>query len=730
MVESRVFWVSGMHCTACSSRLEKKLNNQSGVQASVNFASSTAVISFDSSKISADTLNKEAEKLGFKLKPETKMASMRSEIMPDIINLAISWVLSLILIMEMFGVGMHTPWYSFGLATISVIITGRGILRSAWSSFTSGVLGMDVLIALGALVALGSSFFRVIGVNMPNYAMTASMLISVNLLGRFLETIARGRASQAVQALAKFNVKTALKRTADGSSVEVLVQDLQIGDVVDVRAGDRIPADGVILEGHSTTDESFLTGESLPVEKKPEDKVYAGSINIEGALAVRVNNTSEQSFLAQTVSLMQEAQGTKIPIQIMADKITAVFVPIIVSIAVFGTAIWIAFPNAIPSMMSIIGINFEPQGRFIDAISVGISVLVIACPCALGLATPMALVNGSALGAKNGILIRRGAAVQLLSEAAIIALDKTGTITEGQPELSSFHTEGIEEQEALSILAGLEQLSSHPLASCINQYAIEKKISAAKVENVVIKAGKGIFGDYNEKEWFAGSLLATEDQKALFSHDLNTKVERIQELGESIVCLVNRSEGIVVAVASFTDKIKSDSPEAIKALKEMGMKIVMITGDHHKAAQHIANQMKISQVVWEASPKEKLEHIQELQRQGYKTIFVGDGVNDAAALEAADAGIALGTGTDIAHEAGDIVLVSGSLKALVGSVRLSRLILNKIRQNLFWAFFYNIIAIPLALSGLMHPIIAEIAMSFSSLSVIGSSVLLSYRKIF
>ncbi|MGL5721829.1 MAG: heavy metal translocating P-type ATPase, partial [Brevinema sp.] len=598
MAESHVFWVSGMHCTACSSRLEKRLNSHSGVQASVNFASSTAVVNFDSSKVSVDVLTQDAEKLGFKLKPETKAASMRSEVLPDIINLSISWVLSLVLAAEMFGLGMHNnPWYSFIIATISVVGTGRGILRSAWSSIVSGVLGMDVLIALGALVALGSSTFRVLGVNMPNYAMTASMLISVNLLGRFLETLARGKASQAVKALADFNAKTAFKRTPEGKSIEVLVQDLIVGDVVDVRAGDRVPADGLIIEGHSATDESFLTGESLPVEKKPNDKVYAGSINIEGALTIRVENTSDQSFLAQTVTLMQEAQGSKIPIQIMADKITAVFVPIIVSIAVLGTAIWIAFPNALPSLMAPFGIVFEPEGRFIDAVSVGIAILVIACPCALGLATPMALVNGSALGAKHGILIRRGAAVQLLSEAAIIALDKTGTITEGQPELHSFHTDGLEDHEALAILGGLEQLSSHPLASCINRYVESKAITPAAVENVVIKAGQGIFGDYNDKEWFAGSLAATEAQKASFPHKLHSEIERIQELGESIVCLVNRSEGMVVALASFADKIKDDSAEAIASLKEMGMKIVMITGDHRKAAQHVAKQLKINQVI-------------------------------------------------------------------------------------------------------------------------------------
>lgn len=728
--KSQVFSVGGMHCTACSARLEKRLTKNTGVHsASVNFASGTAIIRFNDKKITQESLITDAAKIGFSMTPNLKKSSFRSDLLPDIINLAIAWIISLLLMLNMTRWGFHSPIYHFVLAGITVIFSGRSILRSALSSTISGILGMDVLIALGSLVALVSTFFTTLGFPIPDYSLTAAMLITVNLTGRFIETIARGKASEAVTALANFGAKTAFKQTAEGDLIEVSIQSLEIGDTVEIRAGDSIPADGTIFTGRTSTDESFLTGESLPVEKAPGDIVYAGSINIEGSIIVKVNKKADQSFLAQTVTLMQEAQGTKIPIQILADKITAVFVPIILVLSFLSLAIWIAFPDLMPFILGNFGVDFTSTGRFSQALSVGIAVLVIACPCALGLATPMALVNGSTLGASKGILIRRGAAVQNLTEATVIALDKTGTITEGRPSLKKLQTETLKEDEALALLAGLEKHSSHPLAYCLINYAKEKSISPSLVEKAIVKAGRGIYGIYNDIEWFAGSIKAAEEIETSFSHQQLTELENIQNRGETVVCLVNITENTCAAIASFADSVKKDSAAAIASLKEMGFRIVMITGDHKKAAHHIAEQIGITNIIAEASPKQKLENIQSIQSQGYKVVFVGDGINDAAALEAADVGVALGTGTDIANEAGDLILVSGSLMSMVSAVKLSNLIFNKVKQNLFWAFFYNVVAIPIAFMGLLHPITAEIAMSFSSLSVIGNSILLSYKKI-
>lgn len=728
-LQSQVFKVGGMHCTACSARLEKRLNNRESVHASVNFASGTALVRFDDKKVSLDTLIDEAQKTGFSLELNTKKSSFRKGLLPDIINLALSWAGTLLLMGGMIW-GHHTnPWYHFTVAAFVVFIPGRGILQSALASTMAGAMGMDVLIALGALVALGSSFFTLLGFTLPDYSMTAAMLIAVNLLGRFLETLARGRASEAVTALANFGSKTVLKRTAEGELIEIPIDDLDVGDIVEVRAGDNVPADGTVLTGRSSTDESFLTGESLPVEKGPGSLVYAGSVNIEGLMTVTVGKRAEHSFLAQTVELMQETQGTKIPIQILADKITTIFVPIILTLAFLAAAVWAAFPDFFPSLMAFWGIEFNDAGRFNNAVSVGIAVLVIACPCALGLATPMALVNGSALGAKKGILIRRGAAAQVLSEASVIALDKTGTITEGHPQMKEFFPESLDKEQALALMAGLEEFSSHPLAHCIVSYAKDLDILPLKIENSVIKFGQGIEGTWDDRQWFAGSLKACEELGVTFSHQQLTDIEQILGRGESLVCLVDLNENKCAAIASFADNIKADSFEAIAALKEMGLRVVMITGDHRKAAEHIAGQLGINNIIYEASPKQKLENIQSIQDQGYKVVFVGDGINDAAALEASDVGIALGTGTDIANEAGDIILVSGSLKGIVSAIKLSKAILNKVKQNLFWAFFYNFVAIPIAFMGFLHPIAAEVAMSFSSLTVIGNSILLSRKKI-
>lgn len=736
--KSIVFVVEGMHCTACASRLEKQLSQEKGINSiNVNFASGTAVVQFNDQIISQNTIVNQADRMGFHLSPDFEYQSLDASLRPLLFKVLLSWFFTVLSVLLMyfphffnlhFSKMMHSA-IGFTIAGLTILIPGMGILKGAVSSLKTATLGMDVLISLGALTAWISSLLPLLGLDITDYSMTATMLITVNMTGRLLETFARGKASGAVAALADFGAKTAFKQISPTEVVEVPISQLKVGDLVQVKAGEKIPVDGMIMSGNTSTDESFLTGESLPVEKRPNDFVFGASLNLEGFIVVRVEKLADQSFLAQTIKLIQEAQGTKIPIQILADKITGIFVPIILMLSFLAFAVWFAFPEAIPGLLENLGIEYHSNGRLAAAISAAIAVLVIACPCALGLATPMALVNGSALGARKGILIRRGAAIQQLNDIQILALDKTGTLTEGRPKVMSVFSASATEKEIISILSGLEKQSEHPLAYAISAYAKENNIVPAVFETSRTSPGQGIFGTYQDIDWFAGSLKATIEQGIEIPAILIQSVDLAREKGETLVCLSDMTQKKCEAIVSFADKLKPSTATAISALKNMKLKIMMITGDHKSAAASIAEELDIRSVIDEASPKLKLETIQSMQNQDYKVCFVGDGINDAAALEAADVGVAIGTGTDIAAEAGDIILVSGTLVSLVSCFRLAQATFTKIKQNLFWAFFYNVIAIPLAFLGLLHPVVAEVAMSFSSLTVIINSVLLSRQKI-
>ncbi len=729
--KSQIFKVEGMHCTACSSRLEKKLSMTDGVQnCTVNFASGTAHIQYFSHVINEQKMMQVAHNMGFGLSSDGeeeegyKSASLR----PLLLSVILSWFFSLLLVIPMFVSGVP-PFLGLIVAGLTIFIPGFPILKSAYASLVSGTMGMDVLIALGALAAWISSLLPFFGIAIPNYSMTAAMLIAVNLTGRFLETMARGSASRVVSALANFGNKTAHKVLENGQTEDVPIASLVIGDRIQIKAGEKISSDGVIVSGRTSVDESFLTGESLPIEKQEGDYVYGASLNIDGFITVKVEKESKNSLLAQTIRLVQEAQGTKVPIQILADKVTTVFVPIILTLSFLSFSIWFAFPEFFPHILARFGLESLESTRIAAAISSGIAVLVIACPCALGLATPMALVNGSTLGAKKGILIRRGAAVQNLTNIDIIAMDKTGTLTIGKPKLTSITAERASTKEIIEILAGLETISTHPLALAVMNYAKENNISPISFIDSINTPGQGISGHHQDTEWFAGSLKATQEQDIIISPQLQTQIDHHQNLGESLICLSDQSKKTCEAIISFADKLNPEAKESVRLLKDMGKRIIMITGDHKNAAMTIAKELDISSVVSESTPKQKLDTVQSLQKQGYKVCFVGDGINDAAALEASDVGIAMGTGTDIAAEAGDLILVTGSLTSLVLSFKLATATFKKIKENLFWAFFYNVIAIPLAFTGLLHPIVAEVAMSFSSLTVIGNSVLLSYKKL-
>ncbi|MGL4676395.1 MAG: heavy metal translocating P-type ATPase [Brevinema sp.] len=731
--KSLSFNVTGMHCTACSARLEKKLNNTKGVyKSTVNFASGTALVQFEPSIIKENEITQVAIPMGYTMSAHEDSEQLQSlSLKKEFFFVILSWLFTLILVIQMTQSHGLNIFSLLGviISGATLLIPGFPILKSAFFSVSSGILGMDVLIALGASAAWISSFLPLLGISVPDYSMTASMLIAVNLTGRLLETMARGSASKAVNILANFSGKYAHKITNTGEVQETLISELQIGDRIQIKAGEKIPTDGTIVEGRTSVDESFLTGESLPIDKQTEDYVYGGAINLDGFIVIRVERDSKNNILAQTIKLIQEAQGTKVPIQIFADKITAIFVPIILTLAFLCFAIWFAFPSFFPNFLASINIPWEPSSRLSAAISASISVLVIACPCALGLATPMALVNGSTLGAKKGILIRNGSAVQNICDIDLIALDKTGTLTMGKPQLTTFMSTKLSEQEAVGILTGLEIGSTHPLANAIIGYAKKKQIPTHKLNRISNVPGQGVFGVYHQKEWFAGSLKSSLEQSIIISDELQVQINERQELGETLVCLSDLSTHRCEAIASFSDTLNPEAKESIQQLKLMGKKIMIITGDHKNAAQNIAQELNIKSVIAEASPKQKLDTVKSLQEQNYKVCFVGDGVNDAAALESAHVGIAIGTGTDIAAESGDIILVTGSLTSLVLSFKVAQATFQKIKQNLFWAFFYNFIAIPIAFTGLLSPIIAEIAMTLSSLIVIGNSILLAHKKL-
>ena len=732
--KSSTFNVTGMHCVACAGRLEKKVQKLDGVtKIIVNFISGTATVDFYPTTVKEEDIIAVANNMGYSLAPESTTLSYENTFNKEFILVIVSWILTSILMIPML-LGYHhymrttLPYLGIIIAGATIFIPGFSIIKSATKSLFSGVMGMDFLIALGALAAWVSSLLPLFGVKIPDYSVTASMLITVNLTGRLLENMARGTASKAISALANFSGKYAHLVSADGTVTEVLVQDLKIGDTIQVKSGEKIPTDGTIIEGRTSTDESFLTGESIPIEKKPGDYAYGGALNLDGFITIKVERDSQNNMLAQTIKLIKEAQGTKVPIQVLADNITVVFVPILLTISFLSFATWFAFPNFFPDLLSPFGFTYDTSSRFAPALSAAIAVLVIACPCALGLATPMALVNGSTLGAKKGVLIRRGRAVQHLCDIDIIALDKTGTLTMGKPKVTNIISiDG--HSETLKILVGLEKSSIHPIAHAVLAYAKEHKIEAKTLENITNNPGQGLQGTIDQIEWFAGSLKATQEQDITVSEELQEMIDTQIALHETLVCLSNMRTKNCELVLSFSDSLNPEAKESMNQLKAMGKKIIMITGDHKNAAHAVATELDITSVMYECSPKQKLETIKSLQKQNYKVCFVGDGINDAAALEQANVGIAMGTGTDIAAESGDIILVTGSLTSLVLSFKVAQATFLKIKQNLFWAFFYNCVAIPAAFLGLLHPVTAEIAMTFSSLTVIGNSILLSKKNL-
>ena len=580
---------------------------------------------------------------------------------------------------------------------------GWPTLKAGMRGFISFYFSMDSLIALGTVIAYATGILGFF-IEVQDYSGVSAMIMAIFIAGKYIETKSRGRATQEIKKLLELGAKKA--RILRGKEeVEVPIIEVKIGDVMVIRPGEKIPTDGIVVKGQSAVDESMITGESMPVEKKTKDTVIGATMNQDGILYVKATKIGNDTFLAHVISLVEETQGTKIPIQKVADKVTNIFVPAILILAVLTFAGWAFF-----------------SGDWSRALGAAISVLVIACPCALGLAVPIALTVGSGMGAKRGILIRKGEAIQTMKEVKTIAFDKTGTITKGKPEVTDFVSK-VSEKYLWEIAGSLEHLSEHPIAKAIVAKAALKENKKVTAFSVV--RGRGLEGRIGNKKIIIGNRTLMNEKKISFAA-LEQTIKGWEEEGKTSMIVAENAK--IIGAIAVADALKEDSVKAIAALKRRGYRTVMITGDNETTARAIAKHVGMAEVIANVLPEEKAKKVEELQRRGM-VAFVGDGINDAPALKQSNVSIAMGSGSDIAIEVGDLVLVKSSLIGVVQAINLSKATFKKIKQNLFWAFGYNVVAIPLAVAGMLNPIVAELAMALSSISVIANANLLRRARI-
>jgi len=734
-----IFKISGMDCVSCARNIEARVKKHPGVlTVNVDFASSKMFVEAED-LVSDSDLKKIVEELGYKILEEESQEEIEEKKLVEQAKLRAIWalILSVPLMGTMAMMYLKKPLFGSPflqltleaiLAFIVVYIIGFKVHLSALRAIRQFYANMDVLISIGTSAAF---FFGVVAffVEVPVFFEIAAFIMAFQLLGRYLETRARGKTSEALRELLKLGAKTA-RILVDGKEREIPIEELKVGDIIVVRPGEKIPTDSKIIEGHSAVDESMATGESLPVEKKVGDRVIGATINQEGLLKIETEKVGKDTFFAQVVKLVEEAQRSRIPIQEFADKITSYFVPAVLIIALVTVVGWLIL------------------GKFFVAIVAAITVLIIACPCALGLATPTALTVGIGRGAKQGILIRRGEAIELMGKTKVIVLDKTGTLTKGAPEVtdikpfekgigdeaitssSRFANTRVNEDELLQKAGSAESGSEHPLGKAIVKKAKEKGIEVLEPKNFKAIFGKGVMAEINGKKILVGRKELMEENNLDVS-SAQEMVSQLQEEGKTVMWVAEEGKRVLGAIA-VADTLKDETKTAVERLHKMGFKTIMLTGDNQRTAKAIAKKVGIDEVIAEVLPDQKVEVIKKLQKGGeIKVAMVGDGINDAPALTQADVGVAIGTGTDIAIEAGEITLVRGDLIALVNAILLSKATFKTIRQNLFWAFIYNVVALPVAAFGILAtmigPIIAAAAMAFSSLSVVSNSLRL--RKI-
>ncbi|MEX2456907.1 MAG: heavy metal translocating P-type ATPase [Balneolaceae bacterium] len=752
--ETLNFLVSGMHCAGCTGTVEKALNSVEGVsKANVNLTTEKARVEIEQGKTTVEELQEAVKDSGYTLTLENRESQNRleekrkreKEKLDDAKwRMVFSWWVTAPLMIWMFlemVLGIHFTSHVVMEAVMTIgasaviFYPGWPTLVGAWRSSKNLNPNMDVLIAIGTVASLLTGFMALsyyLGISdsmMYSFAGIAAMIMAFHLTGRYVETKAKGRASEAITKLLTLEAEKA-RVIRNGEELEIDAKELKPGDTMLVRPGEKIPTDGTIVDGQSSIDEAMVTGESMPVLKSVGDDVVGGTISSEGTIRVKVTEVGENTFLNRVIKMVEEAQSSKIPIQDFADRITAVFVPIILFIAAATFFLWWIFPQFFEPIL-LLGDNYLPWivtdlPVLSQAFFATLAVLVIACPCALGLATPTALMVGSGLGAENGILIRRGEAIQRLQEVTTIVFDKTGTLTKGTPEVTDYLTfNSIDKESLLEKIAAVENLSEHPLSKAITNYSAVQ--NGVDVKNFQSHTGMGVKGEVNGDTVLAGNRALLEKYSVEINSEVRQRVSELEGEGKTTIYLIvnNSIEGMV----AIKDTLKEDSVEAIKEIQELGYKTVMLTGDQKGVAKAIADQLQMTDYFAEVKPDEKEAKIKELQNRGEVVAMVGDGINDAPALSSADVGIALGTGTDIAIESGSIILINGELMSVIKAINLSRATMKKIRQNLFWAFFYNIVMIPAAIIGWMHPVLAEIAMAMSSISVVGNSKTLQKKKL-
>lgn len=718
--------IDGMTCAACSGRIEKVLNKTAGIEsANVNLTTEIATVHFDPEVISIDTIVDKIEHLGFGASTEIDEdieEKNRREATKLRYSLIISAILTapLILGMVLHWVGinidiLHNPYFQIILATPVQFIIGWRFIKHGYLALRAKSPNMDVLVALGTGVAYFFSLFNVLTGRVHHGSMeglyfeSSMTIITLILLGKYMEGRAKQKTTEAIAGLIHLQPQKA-RILRDEKEEIVPLADVEIGDIILVLPGEKIPVDGVIQKGASAIDESMLTGESLPVDKTIGDPVYCATINQNGAFQMEAEKVGKDTALSQIIKTVRNAQGVKAPIQQVADKVSAVFVPVILIIALITFIVW-----------------WIVTGTIETSLIHAVSVLVIACPCSLGLATPTAIMVGTGLGAKEGILIKGGEYLERAHKINTVILDKTGTITNGKPQVTDIISFcELEEEIILSIAAAVEKGSEHPLGKAIVAASEERQLSLPEARDFYAETGKGIYA-YIEQKKVAVGTPALLESFGYTIHNAVEKIENLQKQGKTVM-LIGDEEKFYGLIA-VSDQMKPTSQKAIHELKELGIHVMMVTGDNKLTAEEIAQKAGVDEVYAQVMPKDKGKIVAALQKEGKVVAMVGDGINDAPALVAADVGISMGNGVDVAIESSDITLMHGDLLLVPATIRLSRATMKKIKQNLFWAFIYNSIGVPIAAFGFLNPIVAGAAMAFSSVSVVTNSLLLKLAKI-
>ncbi|EGT3617335.1 copper-translocating P-type ATPase [Clostridium perfringens] len=735
--------VEGMTCASCAAAIEKGLNRMDGVEnVNVNFAAETVTFNYDSDKVGTRDIKAKVEKLGYKLvDPETnvndehenakntELNSMKCKLIWSAVFTIPVFIIAMGSMMGMKLPSLMDPNISpmnyaiiLLVLTTAVFICGRQFFIVGFRSLFIGSPNMDTLIAIGASAAYLYGIFAIYKIAIGRvhyvhelYFESAATIITLVMLGKYLEAITKGKTSDAIKKLMGLAPKTATIMV-NGEEKTVSIDDVRVGDLIVVKPGEKLPVDGEVIEGYTSVDESMLTGESIPVEKKAGNKVYGASINKNGRIIYKATKVGKDTVISQIVKLVKDAQGSKAPIARTADVIAGYFVPVVIVLAILSALAWHFLGGE--------GLEFS--------LTIFISVLVIACPCALGLATPTAIMVGTGKGAENGVLIKSGEALEGAASINAIIFDKTGTLTEGKPVVTDVLSNNYSKDEILTLVASAEKASEHPLGEAIVKSAEEKGLKLFEVKDFLAIPGKGIEVKVEGKDILLGNKALLEDKKIAFGN-LVEKAQSLAEQGKTPMFIV--IDGVLEGIVAVADTVKPTSKKAIKELHKMGIEVVMVTGDNEKTANAIAKNIGIDRVVADVLPQQKAEKIKELQNEGKKVLMVGDGINDAPALASADIGMAIGSGTDIAMESADIVLMRSDILDVVGAIQLSKKTMINIKQNLFWALIYNGIGIPIAMGGLhlfggplLNPMLAALAMSFSSVSVLLNALRLKTFK--